>query len=423
MALTADSLLGTSRSRPRPGSILGLLRRRDPVDVLLTTLLVLTVGTSPLEGYLLRLSPYATKVVPTLFVVAWATVRATRRVAPRITVAGWLALALMAAVLCSSALNTGNPFTLGYVIRWLPFLVLVVVIADVVQAEVSAVVAVNALALGAVAAAAGALYSFVVLGAPRATGPLSDPNDLAYVLVTALPLLVLARRRPAPWWETALRSGGVLLLAGGMAVTVSRGAAVALTVLALWAAAHHLVSLRAAVVVGLVALVLGLAAYLGAQAQVRSALGQKAYVAGLNIQTRELRWEAAGRELAAAPLFGQGPGGVRQNYVAFSRDAELDVPDPVTHNMYLEVGAELGLVGLGLFVAVVAAGIVASARVPARLTRLGLGLQGSLVAALAASTFLSEEYYMALWAPIAIAAGLAVRPPTSDPRAGSRAGR
>lgn len=50
---------------------------------------------------------------------------------------------------------------------------------------------------GATVAASGALWSFLIEGSPRATGPLEDPNDLAYVLVSAVPLLLaLWLRRP-----------------------------------------------------------------------------------------------------------------------------------------------------------------------------------------------------------------------------------
>jgi O-antigen ligase len=405
----------------RPVSWTGTTRTQRLV---LAALLALTVGTSPLEGYLLAVNPYATKLAPSLLVAAWAAVRLTHRVLPRMTPAGWLALALLAVVCCSSAVNTDNPYLLGYVIRWVPFLVLVVVISDLVRTDVSPAVVVDALALGAVVAAAGALYSFVVLNDSRATGPLTDPNDLAYVLVTALPLVVLGRRSSAPRWEVGLRFAGVALLLAGMAMTVSRGGAVALLALLVWAAAQHLISLRMAVVMLLLGVLAGGLTYTFAGAHVRAALAQKTYVAGLNIQTRELRWEAAARELTSAPLLGVGPGGVRQNYVAYAHNAELDAPDPVTHNMYLEVGAELGVVGLCLFLGTVAAGIVAGARAPAGWQRLGLALQGSLVAALTASTFLSEEYYMALWAPIAVSAGLALRepvgrtPPADRPVAG-----
>jgi putative inorganic carbon (HCO3(-)) transporter len=145
--------------------------------------------------------------------------------------------------------------------------------------------------------------------------------------------------------------------------------------------------------------------------QVSRALDEKAYIAGTNIDTRELRWQAAARMLAENPLLGVGPGGFRSEYAAASQVAEVAEQTPVAHSMYLEVGAELGLPGLVLFLGFAAAGLVASERA----LRTGadrstvVAVQASLVAVLVASVFLSEQYYLPLWSLVAVACGLELR--------------
>jgi O-antigen ligase len=154
--------------------------------------------------------------------------------------------------------------------------------------------------------------------------------------------------------------------------------------------------------------------------QIRVALEQKTYIAATNIETRQLRWEAALRMLADHPLGGVGPGGFPPNYLKYSGFAELAERTPVTHQMYLEVGAELGLVGLFSFLGLIALTAVNGELTVRRLQRArrpaadetlqaAWSVQGSLLAICIASSFLSEEYYLPLWAVIAIAAAVELR--------------
>ena len=77
--------------------------------------------------------------------------------------------------------------------------------------------------------------------------------------------------------------------------------------------------------------------------------------------------------------------------------------------MYLEVGAEFGVLGLVLFVGL----IVVALRASERALSFGVDrsvvvlLQASMVAVLSASA--SEQYYMPLWAGLAIACGMELR--------------
>jgi O-antigen ligase len=91
--------------------------------------------------------------------------------------------------------------------------------------------------------------------------------------------------------------------------------------------------------------------------------------------------------------------------------AELSEQTPVAHSMYLEVAAEFGVPGLVLFLAFIACGFVASERA-LRIgadRRLVLASQAALVAVLVASIFLSEQYYLSMWALVAAMCGLELR--------------
>lgn len=377
---------------------------------LINVLTLLTVGLAPVDGYVIDVNPYLAKVAPLTLVIVWAFRRATTGTLIRTHLISWLALALLAITLCSSAINTGNPFVSTYLIRWVPFLVLVVVLVDVLSREVRPLAAVEAAACGAVVAAAGAIFSFLVQHDSRALGPMPDPNDLGYVLVASLPLVLLARRATSVTRIEFIgrTAGGLLIIVGG-AFTLSRGAAIALVALTCWALLHHLLSPRIIVVSLLVTSLAALAVWMSAGALIETSLHQKEYIGGTNVNTRELRWAAAARDLAERPFLGYGPGGAKWQYVRSSNDAELDKQTPLTHNMYLEVGADLGGIGLFVFASILVTAAAATQRIRGPDRNVALAVQGGLLAACTASIFLSEEYYMTLWFAVATSAALELR--------------
>lgn len=372
----------------------------------LTTLLrVLACGTvalAPLEGYLLRLDGQLAKAVPAALIGVWAFSLARNRRLPAPHPAHLLLALLAVVLLTTSAVHSGEQFTLEYLVRWVPFLVITVVLADVAAREVPVRALLAAAVAGAVVAAAGGLLSLAT-GELRATGPVEDPNDLAFFLVAALPLLVAlpagGRFRLVP-----LLLGAVLV--AGAAATFSRGGGLALACALVWLVARKAIPVRAvlvtAAVTGLAALVLAQTA----QAGLDRALQEKSHIAGTNADTRMLRWQAAARMLADDPLLGVGPGGFRQEYVAASRNAEIDEQSPVAHNMFIEVAAELGVPGFAALTGLVALGFTASERAVRANRREAVAVQASLIAVLVASVFLSEQYYLPLWSLVAVAVAM-----------------
>ncbi|MDX3662232.1 O-antigen ligase family protein [Streptomyces sp. ID05-26A] len=374
------------------------------LTVLLRVFACGTVALAPLEGYLLEVHGQSAKVVPALLIAVWLVSSYKHRRLPSPHPLH-LVIALLAVVLlATSAVHEAEPFTLEYLVRWVPFLVIATVLADVAAWEVPVRALLAATVAGAVVAAAGGLLS-VAGGSLRATGPLEDPNDLAFFLVAALPLLVALPVRG--------RSRIVLLLLGavlvaGTAATFSRGGGIALACALVWLIARRALPVRAVVVTAAVAGVAALVFASTAQAELSRAFQEKSHIAGTNADTRMLRWQAASRMLADNPVLGVGPGGFRQQYAAAGHNAEIDEQTPVAHNLFLEVAAELGVPGFVLLIAFIAVGFVASERALRRVAdrREAVAVQAALIAVLVASIFLSEQYYLPLWSLVAIAVAI-----------------
>ncbi|MFI9452710.1 O-antigen ligase family protein [Amycolatopsis sp. NPDC052450] len=385
----------------------------DARAVMLRVLAYATVALAPIEGYLAAVHPHLGKVVPALLVTTWLVSRVQQRRSPRATPLHVVLALLAAMVAITAAAHSPGAFTAEYTLRWLPFLVLTAVLADVAGREVPIRGALLAMATGATAAAVGGLYSLVVDGQARAGGPLEDPNDLAYFLVAAIPLLFVARQG-SPRRSLAVALACTALVAGATA-TFSRGGALGLAAAIGWLTLRRVLSWRVLAASAAAAGVLCVAAVSLAGPRIERAFQEKTYIAASNVDTRELRWQAAARMVAEHPVLGVGPGGFREEYAAESRNAELDEQTPVAHNMYLEVAAELGLPGFALFVAMIVLAATASERAvrlgdPAARTE-AIVIQASLLAVLVTSTFLSEQYYLPLWSltAFAVAAGARIR--------------
>ncbi|KAA0919370.1 O-antigen ligase [Dietzia sp. ANT_WB102] len=410
-----DVLVPDPPSREGAGSDRVRIRTRSlrAAELLVVVAAVLTVGAAPVEGTLIALHPHAAKLPAILLVGSWMLLRFGFRTRFNLHPAHILLAALAATVLASSALNLSGPFTLQYTIRWIPFLAITTILIDVLYRELRVRIVLAASVVGAAVAGSGALISVIVSGERRATGPLEDPNDLAYVLVAALPLVV-ALDKGGRWWGVA-RVALVAVLALGAAATFSRGGAIAAVVAMLWLLARGAVSVRTMVFAGAVVLVTAVTVAALAASTFVAALGEKQYIAGSNVDSRLIRWQAAARMLAEHPVLGVGPGGFRAEYVNASGLAEIAEQTPVTHNMYLEVGAELGAVGLLLFVALIFTALVCSelALRAGADRRTSVAIQASLLAIIVASIFLSEQYYISLWSTVAAACALYLRHPAA----------
>lgn len=252
----------------------------------------------------------------------------------------------------------------------------------------------------------------------QVTGPFHTPNGYGGYLVGVFPMLVgLA----ATQWHERRRREAVLVAAvlGGILVALllarSRGAWVGLVVgLAVVAGARR----RWALAGGLVA-ALGVAMGLGLWG-----LGRE-----LSFQDRLVMWGQATRMIAARPILGHGP----NTYVAASgayRDpvaerfihGEHPEHRSYAHNCFLQMGAELGLVGLAMFVGLMGQ-VVANSWRALRAADGGTawllaGVLGGIAATLTHSVVDTNLYSLPLatffWMSCGVAVGFTARAPVTE---------
>jgi len=181
---------------------------------------------------------------------------------------------------------------------------------------------------------------FVKVGAVRVVGLMPDPNFYAYASAVALPLclagLFSARRRKVLWGI----AGGVL--AAALIVSYSRGALIAAAAALGWFVLRVRAFRLPAVAVLLVAVAVSGAVAPGAYVRRMHQLAAGQLDESILLRFRYARLAI---DLAAShPLFGIGVG----NFMKVNpREQEV-------HNTYLQVAAEIGIPGLGIFAALLA---------------------------------------------------------------------
>ncbi|HEX8082728.1 MAG TPA: O-antigen ligase family protein [Solirubrobacteraceae bacterium] len=258
----------------------------------------------------------------------------------------------------------------------------------------------------------------------RLKGGSSDPNYLAAGIVPAIVLafgLAAGLRSALSRWAVAV---AIMILAVGLAATQSRGGFIALLVAALAGVVlirrHRLLILSGtAVLCGLVAL--SLAVTPGAWDRVTKVDG------GGN--GRSDLWTVAWRIGQEHPVTGVGISDFATEAHRYVRrpgqltDAALIVDRPhVAHNTYLQVLTELGLVGLALFLALVAVFLALTWQAARRFVERGETALASLTTALLVAElawlialfFISAASDRRMWILFALAVVLRVmsaRPP------------
>lgn len=262
----------------------------------------------------------------------------------------------------------------------------------------------------------------------RVVGPFGDPNFFAQAMVAALPLALVVPRITR---HRALRAAGVAL-AAAMAVTVlatfSRGALLALAVIAATTVAR--IRARRAVLIGVALLALalvvaptGYAARLTAVGAVVS--GDTAGAQDPSLQGRAGEMTAAVQMFVDHPAGGVGYGGYPSGYLRYSPWIGLDPRRQMreAHSLFLEVAAETGILGIGVLMIGLALARARIVRARHELRAVGAtdaaalvdALALALVAFLITSVFLHGAYLRPLW----LLLGLALTAPW--PAAGRRA--
>lgn len=200
--------------------------------------------------------------------------------------------------------------------------------------------------------------------ADRAQGPIGDPNRYGQVLVILVPLALLMLRAEKQRARRAVAAGAALLILIGIVLTHSRGAFLALVGLFVFAVILGFVRLRSFLIVTvLLAISVPVVAPNYFQ-RVQTIAGiQGLFSEESTAQPDRVTLGRLTEMLAALsvfrdhPLLGVGPGQYAPFYsVEYQRDPEIalrHINKPRrAHNLFVEIAAETGLLGLIAFVAI-----------------------------------------------------------------------
>jgi putative inorganic carbon (hco3(-)) transporter len=383
------------------------------------------------------------KLVGFLLALSWLAVVTTRDEAendfigahPGITYllalfVGWTAAS---AVWAESA-----PAALDFAFRYLQNALLFLIVYTAVREPKHARWVAGSFLSGATIAAMFAILNPPAVGqydVVRATGTIGDPNELAAVLVAGLilggTLFSILRRSPALRLTAAV---GSVLCAVGLFSTFSRGGLVALgcaLVAAMFVGGRWRGRAVAIGVTAALGAVLFFAMFAPKQASERitkvdGGTGRTDIwnVGGRMVEAHPIRGVGAGNFQVSAVHYVLKPGSIRYDYF-------IDHPK-VAHNTYLQVLAELGFVGLGLFLTLIVFAFTCIVKAARRFAEskdrdmelLTRGVLLALIGILAADFFISGQFSKQLWlllgmcpALLAIASRTARTPkPSSAPR-------
>jgi O-antigen ligase len=308
-------------------------------------------------------------------------------------VLGILALAALSSL---QALDTGAG--LSTTIRYASFVGVYIIVSEVgddpaLQRRIAWVVAVTA----SISAGLG-LSNYFNGSQQYAQLPYSNQNDFAFILATAVPLMfwLLSTRR-------ALRPlvGAMIgIVCAAILLSLSRGTFLGLGAGFLFFIATDRRRVRLTLAGGAVALIAIIVVIQTNPARFQSAIFAKQQVASENVTTRFEAWGAAARLMADHPFLGVGPGNFQLYYNSLTGRPPGTLLLTVAHDAYLEFGAELGLLGMALFIVYL---VVVFTRLTTAV-REGIGepdfaqaLRISLVIAAVCAIFLSEQYFLPFW--------------------------
>jgi len=393
--------------------------------------LLLLVATIPWEGFL----HYPTQTITTvkvLGVVALASLlfralaeRRTLVFPPAVIAVLVFGLAVAASLMTSTDPRAG----VAKAIRYELFVIFFFLVVQLTRGREDAVRLLKVFAGSATVSALVGLALLVAGVHDHARGPVSDPNDFAFVLATAVPVaLFLARAGPrvSPMWALS-----AAILVTGVFGTLSRGGLVGLGALVLWGFTQG-GTRRVAVLawVAGTAVVLLVAIHFAAPA-LKTPLDHKSKVAHQNVVTRQALWRAAGDEWVHHPLLGVGPSEFGPNsdryvgnrpYSVTGSPVNISVAHNITfhgtseiavHNSYLELLAENGALGLLAFVGTLALAFHGLVRRQAEVRpgspdqRLLMALQGAFVVMAVTACFISAQVGFPFWFIGALATGVA----------------
>lgn len=233
---------------------------------------------------------------------------------------------------------------------------------------------------------------------PRLAGPIGEQNRYAQLLVVLVPLALFRLWGERQLALRVLAGLCTLLIVSGILLSFSRGAAVALAGLFLTMTLLRYIRVRQLLLVGITTvLLIGIVApqtliRLNSLAGVGALLGSAEENADGALVGRATSNLAALNAFLDNPIVGVGPGQYFRRYSQeYGNELGLRHFDNQrrAHNLYLETAADLGIIGFGAFMAIIAATMLPLWRLRRRLI-----LTRPDLANLAASFFLSVLGYL-----------------------------
>jgi O-antigen ligase len=412
--------------------LVGLLAGIDPKLALLAafglaflflTLFDLTAGLCLLAvlSFVDTALPYETggvfsfpKLVGVLLVLSWLARLATQpeeraKVFPHTGILYVILLfAAWAAMSVSWAADSGG--VLDVILRVIPNAMLFLIVYSAIRTRRQLMWLLGAFVIGALISA---VYGLIVPTDPNAperlSGAAGNANETAAALVAgaALAGALAATLREAPLLRLAA-AVGMPLCAFALFLTLSRGGLVALGT-ALVAAVVMGGRWRSTVLALAAIAVIGCVTYFGVFAPAHARERVTSFKGGTG---RTDVWTVGWRMVQAHPVRGIGAGNFAETSVHYllrpgsiKRDDFIVDTPKAAHNMYLEVLAELGVVGLSLFLVVIGFSLGCLVRAVAAFDRAGdrqleilsRAVFVALVGILAADFFGSREFAKELW--------------------------
>jgi O-antigen ligase len=216
-----------------------------------------------------------------------------------------------------------------------------------------------------------------------------DPNDLSLTLALSIPLAYfLFLRSKAPWLWCWLFQIGMALMT--CLLTASRmGAVVSVLALSVVGLTARTLSKKQVAVLSMV----GVAAIFAVTTMIPQTSWNRVFtisdeVTSGNLNDRTLIWAAGVQVFSSHPVAGVGLGAFPEStapLLSFPSDEAF-----VAHNTFISIGTELGLIGLSLFLALLAAIVMPVLRLPAIECR--ILLLTFILWAVGASTLTWEEH-------------------------------
>lgn len=227
-----------------------------------------------------------------------------------------------------------------------------------------------------------------------------DANYFTVSAVLCLPLAFYLMREPHPWWQKIFCGGCFLLTMLSVTLAASRGGflgATAAFLFVIWRSHHRSRNL----------VLLGVLLVLIVVVAPTSTVERFLHPSHGDIEAIENRlgsWEDGLRMLWESPLTGKGLGNFKSVAALYATESGTGKVF-IAHNTYIELGAELGVLGLVSFLAILVGTFRALERVQSHAAsssqlipaHFALGLEAGLVGYAVAAFFVSAQYQKLFW--------------------------